>query len=48
MFRKGGDVGGGIMNNVAILDKTLNLKVKLKILQALKDRIDFIESTGVG
>ncbi len=44
MFRKGGDVGGGIMNNV--VERGQYAESNAKDFTTLKDRIDFIEGLG--
>ena len=44
MFRKGGDVGGGIMNNV--VERGQYSESNAKDFTTLKDRIDFIEGLG--
>ena len=46
MFRKGGDVGGGIMNNV--VERGQYAESNAKDFTTLKDRIDFIENLGGG
>ena len=46
MFRKGGDVGGGIMNNV--VERGQYSESNAKDFTTLKDRIDFIEGLGGG
>jgi len=46
MFRKGGDVGGGIMNNV--VERGQYAESNAKDFTTLKDRIDFIEGLGGG
>ena len=47
MFRKGGDVGGGIMDNV-VERRNYKTGPDESDFTTLKDRIDFIENLGGG
>ena len=44
MFRKGGDVGGGIMDNV--VERRQYAKSNAEDFSTIKERIDLIEGPG--